>query len=333
MTTAPKQDKQVNLRISQELHKEITEQAKECGLSANQWLVNAVKEKLNRQSGANTGSIITGTITDNISTVVSSTVTNSFHEGRLTQLEEQMTRVMEVLGLDPKPLPPVASVSAEILDKDDSRSNSTSTIDMVDAPVTHAVLPQVPITLAEVAEKFFTPDAGGLAKVLAELEDYKRCGIADDVGNDWDYVPQEDRWIPTQYFAPYLRSKAVQKKAKAREKVNRKTAKTDQPVVAQVTTATVEQSWEAIATAQRKFTEMTGLEATPTNGISIRNGYFLGGTLTFKQEKDWIALVDRLAIATLGIPQPVPATLDKADAIYRVGGEYTIPAPPKWARG
>lgn len=328
MTSKPKQDQQVNLRLTRELHQEMTEQAKEMGISANLFIVNAIQEKLQRQTSNGSGSIITGIIRDNTSTVISSTVSNSFHETRLAKLEEQMTQVLEALALSPKPSTAVAILATEIISSASDTNSAINSDTNIIPFVPKKPLPKTPISLEELAADFCEPE--GLEVLLGTLDNSKQFGIEDDAGNDWDYIPQEDKWIPSQHLTTYLRSlrsEATKTKAK-----NKKKAAPKAQTAPQATVEETWERWEEIAVAQKKFKEMTGLEPTPANGISIRDGYYLGGTLSFKHEKDWIALVERLAIAANGIPQPIPATLDKADAIYRAGGEYTIPAPPKWAR-
>lgn len=94
-----------------------------------------------------------------------------------------------------------------------------------------------------------------------------------------------------------------------------------------IDTEAIEQACKAMG----QFKEWTRLDATETNGLAIMKGYYLGETLKFKKQEDWVTLVKRLEPIMYGVKSfPVPSTLDELDAI-KAGVRFDrIPSPPKW---
>lgn len=260
--------KQFNLRMSEAEFDVLSAKAEALGLSKNQLIIDAIAA----YQGSNTNT-----------TTIDTTIND-----RLSQLEQQMSQVMEALKLDPKP----------------ELSTVVSTVDNMIVPVVALVEPKPAPAKPKPGTKITTEELANVynndpKEVWDNLEDFKQSGVEDDYGNIWHYRNAVDRWL---LFTPQPQAKA---KAKAKTQAKPKPSLVE---------AEDNDTIDRVIAAKKQFTEWTGLEATEFNGQRIIKGYYLGETIKFSNPEAWVVLVDRLSNY---IPRvhtfPMPASADELD--------------------
>lgn len=237
-----------------------------------------------------------------------STTVDTNTSDRLAVLEKQMSQVLTKLEIKAE-LDTTTVVAAQVVVEETKVEPSPEPVKPF-KPKPAKPKPGTKIT-TEILAEIYTTDGG--KSIYEDLDGYKEDGCEDDFGNTWDYQPEIDRWL---VYYPKKQPAKAKSKLKPLPKID---------------TEAMMAEMEEVTKAKQQFTEWTGLTASQLNGLAIMKGYYLGETLRFKDDKDWVTLVKRIEPMMYGIKSfPVPSTLDELDAI-KAGVRFDkIPAPPKW---